>query len=133
MFFSNTERTFFDDEVNPALPADAKVISSLDHAVIFAGVAAGKGIDFSGARPALIDLPSPPVEQFREMALSERDRGLSVAALRIAPLQDAVDLDDASEADLAELKKWKQYRVALNRIELQAGFPTNIDWPVLPS
>ncbi|NMZ37094.1 tail fiber assembly protein [Pseudomonas proteolytica] len=62
-----------------------------------------------------------------------RDSLLAIAALRIAPLQDAVDVDDASPDDVAKLKKWKQYRVALNRIDQQAGYPTEIEWPVEPS
>lgn len=47
----------------------------------------------------------------------------------IAPLQDAVDLDDATEAEVAALKAWKKYRVALNRLPEQPGYPTDIDWP----
>ncbi|MCP8350422.1 hypothetical protein DN387_19495 [Pseudomonas sp. FBF18] len=51
----------------------------------------------------------------------------------IAPLQDAVDLDDATEAEAAALKAWKKYRVALNRLPEQPGYPTDIDWPALPA
>lgn len=50
----------------------------------------------------------------------------------IAPLQDAVDLDEATGAEVARLKAWKKYRVALNRLPDQAGYPTTIDWPVVP-
>ncbi|QXI37351.1 tail fiber assembly protein [Pseudomonas xantholysinigenes] len=60
-----------------------------------------------------------------------RLRGLADSA--IAPLQDAVDLDDAREAEAARLKTWKRYRVALNRLPEQPGYPTEIDWPALPS
>ncbi|MCT8189895.1 phage tail assembly chaperone, partial [Pseudomonas monteilii] len=28
---------------------------------------------------------------------------------------------------------WKRYRVALNRLPEQAGWPTEIDWPALPA
>lgn len=78
--------------------------------------------------------PPPPTEQeLAAAALSQRDLALSVAALRIAPLQDAVDLGDETPADVAALKQWKQYRVGLNRIEQQAGFPLSVDWPVMPS
>lgn len=59
---------------------------------------------------------------------AERDRLLGLAALRIAPLQDAVDLDDATKGDVALLKKWKQYRVAVNRLDL-AQTP---EWPEQP-
>lgn len=132
IFFSKSEQTFFDDEVSPELPADAKVISAADHAGIFAGVAAGKAIDFSGPRPVLVDVPPPTAEQYRETAFAQRDKALSVAAMRIAPLQDAVDLGKATEENRASLIKWKQYRIDLNEIEQQAGFPEDIQWPLAP-
>ena len=39
----------------------------------------------------------------------------------IDPLQDAVDLEEVTEAEAAELKAWKKYRVALNRVPDQPG------------
>ena|SRR5476651_2475003 len=80
--------------------------------------------------------PSVPVKTIEEIkgdALSQRDQLLNVAAIRISPLEDAVDLDDASESDIANLKKWKQYRVALNRIDQQPGFPADVSWPAAPA
>ncbi|WP_224795577.1 tail fiber assembly protein [Pseudomonas fluorescens] len=62
-----------------------------------------------------------------------RDGLLGSAGIRIASLQDAVDLGDASDGDVASLTRWKQYRVALNRIEQQTGFPAKFDWPIAPS
>lgn len=77
-----------------------------------------------------------PIEITEEEAIlvaySQRDRLLGMAALRIAPLQDAVDLDDATAEDIANLRKWKQYRVALSRINEQEGFPKDISWPSQP-
>lgn len=61
---------------------------------------------------------------------AQRDVFLSVATLAIAPLQDAVDLDDASAADTAKLKLWKQYRVAVNRVDLTVSTPV---WPASPA
>lgn len=57
----------------------------------------------------------------------------SAADAAIAPLQDAVDIDDATDAETALLKSWKKYRVALNRLPDQAGYPASIDWPVAPA
>ncbi|MCP8350638.1 phage tail protein [Pseudomonas sp. FBF18] len=51
----------------------------------------------------------------------------------IAPLQDAVDLDDATEAEATALKAWKKYRVALNRLPEQPGYPAKVDWPAPPA
>ncbi|MEB3840456.1 tail fiber assembly protein [Pseudomonas guariconensis] len=51
----------------------------------------------------------------------------------IAPLQDAVDLDEATAEEAAELLAWKRYRVALNRLPDQPGYPNEITWPVPPA
>ena len=82
------------------------------------------------APPPIDPIPTP--EELAQLALEARDRLLTNATIRIAPLQYAVDLGDASHDDMEKLNAWKQYCVALNRIEVQAGFPQSINWPVLP-
>ncbi|WP_274521396.1 tail fiber assembly protein [Pseudomonas sp. MF6396] len=80
-------------------------------------------------------------EMKREAAAAQHLAGVQaeIAAQRgaadsaIAPLQDAVDLDDATEAEATALKAWKKYRVALNRLPDQPGYPTDIDWPAPPA
>ncbi len=77
--------------------------------------------------------PEPPTrDQLATAALAQRDALLAFATLRIAPLQDASDLDLATGPEMARLVAWKRYRVDLNRIELQSGFPSSIAWPVAP-
>lgn len=53
--------------------------------------------------PEPVALPPTP-EQALAAANAQRDEQLTLAALRIAPLQDAVDLEDATTEDLASLK-----------------------------
>lgn len=65
-----------------------------------------------------------------EVAAQQKSTLLSHAAAAIAPLQDAVDVDDATDEELASLKAWKKYRVALNRLDLSAA--PDIDWPAVP-
>lgn len=95
----------------------------------------GKALGAVDGMPAWIDEPVyvQTPEQVLASALAKRDNLLSVAAIRIAPLQDAVDLEEATAAEVALLKKWKQYRIAVNRIDQQEGFPSDITWPVEPS
>ncbi|WP_236066334.1 tail fiber assembly protein [Pseudomonas palmensis] len=57
----------------------------------------------------------------------------AVADSAIAPLQDAVDIDDATAAEVLSLKAWKKYRVALSRLPEQPGYPVDIDWPAPPA
>ncbi|TDJ74810.1 phage tail protein [Pseudomonas putida] len=66
-------------------------------------------------------------------AQDEISRLRSVADYIIAPLQDAVDIDDATDDEKALLALWKKYRVALNRLPDQEGYPANISWPAPPA
>lgn len=71
------------------------------------------------------------VDELREQANHKRDYLLEQAAKIIAPLQDAVDLDMATEDEKDSLLAWKKYRVLLNRIEISSA--ANIDWPIPPA
>ncbi|XBT42102.1 tail fiber assembly protein [Pseudomonas viridiflava] len=51
----------------------------------------------------------------------------------MAPLADAVALDMATKAEEAKLTDWQRYRVLLNRVPEQVGWPTDIDWPAVPA
>ncbi|HAY2484332.1 TPA: tail fiber assembly protein, partial [Escherichia coli] len=48
----------------------------------------------------------------------------------IATLQDAVDLDMATEEEKLSLTHWKKYRVLLNRVQPENA--PDIEWPELP-
>ncbi len=87
----------------------------------------------AAARAAQAAANAPTPEQVLAAANAQRDALLVSAGLRIAPLQDAVDLDAATADDVASLRLWKEYRVAVNRVSGQAGFPALIDWPVAPA
>ena len=66
-------------------------------------------------------------------AQAEASRLRKMADDAIAPLQDAVDLDEATDTEAALLKEWKRYRVALNRLPDRPGYPHTIDWPAPPA
>lgn len=57
----------------------------------------------------------------------QKESLLALAASKIAPLQDAVDLDIATEAEAELLLAWKKCRVLLNRVD--TSMP---EWPPLP-
>lgn len=57
----------------------------------------------------------------------------AVADAAIAPLQDAVELEEATEAEVELLREWKRYRLTLIRLPEQEGYPTSIDWPAPPA
>ncbi|WP_349357007.1 terminase gpA endonuclease subunit [Escherichia coli] len=55
---------------------------------------------------------------------------MQVASEHIAPLQDAVDLEIATEEETSLLEAWKKYRVLLNRVDTSTA--PDIEWPVIP-
>ncbi|EKT4495444.1 tail fiber assembly protein [Pseudomonas putida] len=96
----------------------------------------GKILAAVDGRPAWVDMPPPePLtdEELATAAAAKRDELLALAAIRIAPLQDAVDLGEATEAESTALTAWKRYRVALSRLPDQLGYPNEIIWPAPPA
>lgn len=134
-FFSHESGGFYTPAVNgDDMPEDAVLLADGEYQRAMAwqidgGVIAGVTAD---GIMVLESAPPPTIEQLESYALAQRDALLRDAATRIAPLQDAVDLEIATPEEQASLITWKQYRVALNRIEQQAGYPTEILWPTAP-
>lgn len=87
----------------------------------------------AAARAAQEAANAPTPDQMVVAANAQRDSLLAVAALRIAPLQYALDLEAATEADKTNLTAWKLYSVEVNRVSDQSGFPVTINWPAQPS
>lgn len=83
--------------------------------------------------PCWVDEPPLPDEVVGARNVEKRGVLLRAAADEIAPLQDAVDLDLATAEEATRLRAWKVYRVALNRLENQEGYPLLVDWPELPA
>ncbi len=65
-----------------------------------------------------------------EQAERQRMALLRHANESIALLQDAVDLDIATEAEKAALLEWKKYRIMLNRVNI--SLVSDIEWPEQP-
>lgn len=53
------------------------------------------------------------------------------ADIAITPLQDAVDLDMAANAEKSTLTEWCKYRVLFNRMDCYTTLDTS--WPELPN
>jgi hypothetical protein len=70
-------------------------------------------------------------EELIEHAVIKRNLLMTAANEIITPLQDAVDIDDASDEEITLLKAWKTYRVALNRLDLSIA--PDITWPEIPA
>lgn len=79
------------------------------------------------------DKAQAAAEQLLATVVSEQAQRRAVADAAIAPLQDAGELGEATEAEAALLIDWKRYRVALSRLADQEGYPNDIDWPAPPA
>ncbi|MDT7128074.1 tail fiber assembly protein [Citrobacter braakii] len=60
-------------------------------------------------------------------ATQQKESLLALAASKIAPLQDAVDLDIATDEEQKQLLAWKKYRVLINRLDTSKP-----EWPTPP-
>ncbi|MGO3014227.1 MAG: tail fiber assembly protein [Hafnia alvei] len=72
-----------------------------------------------------------PESELLAQAEETRAQLMAEANQKITPLQDASDLDIATEDELAQLKAWKTYRVLLSRVDISSA--PDIDWPPLPA
>lgn len=88
------------------------------------------GADAEGY-PIWIDAPPPSHEQQVASAESLRNVRISYATNKILPLQDAVDLAMATEAESLQLTAWRKYRVLLTRVDTSTA--PDINWPQAPT
>lgn len=76
--------------------------------------------------------PPPPMTAGEAQAM--KTNLIAHASVMIAPLQDMVDLGEATPEEEAALLAWKRYRIALTRItSTTTGWPASIVWPEMPA
>ncbi|EOE0160093.1 tail fiber assembly protein [Klebsiella pneumoniae] len=153
MLFSESTQAFYLPEVNYGvdLPKDVIEISDNEYQRLYKAVNEcrrvyinNQGIEISEKRPDKYyewDLSSNSWELSEENKIKkERDiinerfqikqYLMEKASNKVTPLQDAVDLGIATEQEKETLNKWKSYRVALNRLPVNAS--DIIEWPQPP-
>ncbi|MGX9376086.1 tail fiber assembly protein [Pantoea ananatis] len=74
-------------------------------------------------------LKSQKVDQV-QFAAQMKAELMTGATKQIDPLQDAVDLDMATDEEKMQLTAWRKYRVLLNRVD--ASTAPDITWPSIP-
>lgn len=74
-------------------------------------------------------LKSQKVDQV-QFAAQMKAQLMAGATKQIDPLQDAVDLDMATDEEKMQLTAWRKYRVLLNRVD--ASTAPDITWPSIP-
>ena len=130
-YYSFSAKGFFwlsaDELKGNDIPADLIPVSEEEHAALFLGQERGKYINHTPDGPVLVDQPDYSPEELIAQAESKKSRLMQTANDAIAPLQDAVDLEIATEGETAALTEWKKYRVLLMRVDTAKPV-----WPPVP-
>jgi len=101
---------------------------------ITGGTVASIGYSYSDG-----EFRSPPLTEEQQTQIeasalqgnvSNKEMLMSAASQKISVLQDAVDLDMATDDEAATLKLWKKYRVLLSRLD--ANTSDDVAWPEKP-
>lgn len=79
--------------------------------------------------PVWVDLPPPTDDEIIEINELNKKQLIENANTIITPLQDAVELEMATDEEVELLKQWKKYRVLLNRLDVN---DLNIEFPEKP-
>lgn len=131
IFYSASQNGFFEEHQN--LPDDAKEITDSCRIELITAQNEGGTIRPGNDGMPVIILASDYVPELTEdeqqwLAESKKQSLLSEATKKIDPLNDAVDLEIATEKEMSALKEWKKYRVLLMRVDT-----ADPAWPMPPS
>ena len=85
-----------------------------------------RGADVEGM-PCWVDVPPLTSEELSDNAARKKIQLLNEVSAVISTLQDAVDLNMATDEETANLQEWKKYRVLLSRVDVKKPV-----WPPLP-
>ncbi|HEE9788909.1 TPA: tail fiber assembly protein [Enterobacter soli] len=138
MYFSASMNGFYPDiwkesyEKAGTWPADAVEISENWHDYLVRKQGNGKNVSANEyGQPVLADQPPPTREELISQAEEIRATLMASASAVILPLEDASELDIATEEEAETLLRWKRYRVMLSRLDISAA--PSIEWPELPA
>jgi hypothetical protein len=87
------------------------------------------GWNYDGSTFSAPVVPIASADEVLDSNTTSRDALLSLASTAIAPLQMAVSLGEATEAETALAKGWVAYSRAVKAVDLRQSNPT---WPTAP-
>lgn len=131
-YYSPSVNAFYSLDINgTSIPEDAVEITDEAWLNLLKEQSEGKVIAAGeNGMPFANDAPPLTSAQLIEIAESQKASLMAQATVAIAPLQDAVDLDEATDSEKTQLTSWKKYRVLLNRIDISTA--PDIKWPTSP-
>lgn len=105
-------------------------ITDLEPEPVVGWSAVKSGDDWVLAPPVVVP---PTDEEMKASAMQQRDFRLSIANDTTAGMADAFVADLLEPPDVAKFKAFAAYKLALNKIDKQPGYPGEIVWPDYPS
>ena len=132
-FYSASTNGFYSTEFHGTnIPDDAVEISESEWKTLINAQSVTKMITCGeDGLPVIVDRPSPTPEQLALINNEKKSALIAEATNVIAPLQDAVDLDMATDDETKLLLAWKKYRVLLMRVDTSTA--PDIEWPTPPA
>lgn len=131
-FYFSEDKEHYQSSEN-GWPENIVAISEDEYQLLIEGMKQGLIIvaDKSGL-PQLADMQEKEMTHDELIAQAEETRAqlMTEANQRIIPLQDASDLDIATDEELSQLKAWKTYRVLLSRVDVSKA--PDVEWPEKP-
>lgn len=86
--------------------------------------------------PDVLAIQSLKLQGLTQLAAAQK----SALTNRIGVLNDAIELEEATPSEVAELPvrqaqliEWKRYAIYLGRVTSQEGWPPDVVWPVQPA
>jgi len=151
--FSISEQAFYSESLDygNSLPSDAATITDEQYQIFLTSISQQKVVfmtdgeySISKSRPSQYsswdntskdwviteDNEKKKKEDELSFAKATKQNLLDEATQKIAPLQDAMDLDIATDDEKTQLTAWKKYRVLVNRVDTSTA--PNITWPTSP-
>lgn len=123
---------FYDSDIGP-VPDGTKAVAITDDQwqMLLMGQAVGKhaALDLN-LSPILLDPLPPTPDQIVAMNTARREDLLQQASTALVPLQMAIVLGEATDAETALAKVWVAFTRAVKAIDLTVTNPT---WPTLPA
>ncbi len=134
LFFSAATGAFYDDGLWTAdLPADVVEVAPEDHAALMAAVSTGKIIQAGPAgAPVAVDPPAPSLETLAAWARRRRDAEIAALRYLVERHRDELALGLTTTLTAEDFLLVLQHIQALRDVPEQSGFPSDVDWPVLP-
>ncbi|EEW0788181.1 tail fiber assembly protein [Escherichia albertii] len=134
IYYSPSTKGFYDDKLkndyqnNDSWPEDLTEISERWYNYLLQKQSEGKTININEYGQPVVTEPEPPTqEELTGQAERQKSKLLAEAESFILPLERAVKLGMATDAEREMLESWERYSVLLSRVDT-----ANPEWPQKP-